>query len=273
MTLQENRRFVRAFSMMNRKTTLLRHLPLLLSAAILIVGLAGLSFAEAPSSQTLLASNTNEPTVQASASSPNRIARDFERAIARVQPFLDRYGYPVLFLAVMVEGIGLLAPGQTLLIAAALVAAKGNLNIVWVLIWAFTAAVVGNSLGYLIGRWGGRPLLLKIKVNEKHLERMERYFARYGKGVVIIARFFDGLRQLNGIVAGMLEMPWGVFNLVNILGALLWIGVWGLGTYFLEKEIGRIHHILHNLNFFVKIFALLSFLFLLIYLLWRRKQK
>ena len=84
---------------MNIKTARLRQLSLLLSVAILIVGLAGLSFAEAPSSQTLAASDRNQSTVQASESSSNRIARNFKRAIARVQPFLERYGYPVVFLA------------------------------------------------------------------------------------------------------------------------------------------------------------------------------
>ena len=73
-----------------------------------------------------------------------------------MQPMLDRYGYLVVFLTILVEGVGIPAPGQTLLIAAALSAAHGNLSLVWVLIWACLAAGLGNSLGYLLGRWGGR---------------------------------------------------------------------------------------------------------------------
>lgn len=210
---------------------------------------------------------------QASGLSSNRVVRGLEHAIAKVQPLLNRYGYPVLFLAIMVEGFGLVAPGQTLLIAAALTAAQGGLNIVWVLVLAFAAAVLGNTLGYLIGLWGGRPLLRKIKVNERHLHKMEGYFTRYGRGLVLIARFFDGLRQLNGIVAGMLKMPWQVFMTFNILGAILWTGVWGLGTYFLEKEIASFHLSFQKIEPWVAVVCVLSFVALLVYLLRRGRKK
>jgi membrane protein DedA with SNARE-associated domain len=198
----------------------------------------------------------------------NQLFEDLEQAIARVQPFLDRYGYPALFVAVLVEGVGLLAPGQTLLIAAALMAARGSLNVAWVLFWAFAAALLGNSLGYFIGRWGGRTLLQKFRVNERHLQKLEGYFARYGKGVVIFASFFDGLRQLNGIVAGILHMPWKEFMASNILGAVLWTGVWGLGTYFLEKEIASFHFSVRAVEPLIAGLTLLVVLALLIYLLW-----
>lgn len=170
-----------------------------------------------------------------------RLGHDLEAAIARVQPFLDHYGYAAVFLAVLVEGFGLVAPGQTLLIAASLMAARGGLNLAWLLLWTCIAAVLGNSLGYLLGRRGGRPLLQKFRVNEKHLERLEGSFSRYGPGLILLARFLDGLRQLNGIVAGVLQMPWKTFSLYNIIGALLWTGFWGLGTFILDKEIAALH--------------------------------
>jgi membrane protein DedA with SNARE-associated domain len=198
----------------------------------------------------------------------NRLIHDFHQAIAHVQPLLIRYGYPALFLAVLVEGFGLVAPGQSLLIAAAFTAARGGLNLFWVVLLAFTAATVGNSLGYLLGARGGRPLLHKLRVNENHLLRLERYFSRYGKGIVIIARFFDGLRQLNGIVAGLLHMPWRAFTICNILGAALWAGVWGVGTYFLEKEIATVHLTVRLVEPLIAALTLLGVLALLIYILW-----
>lgn len=210
---------------------------------------------------------------QASGLSGDRVVRDLEQAIARVQPLLDRYGYPALFLAILVEGFGLVAPGQTILIAAALTAAQGGLNIVWVLVLALTAAVLGNTLGYLLGRWGGRPLLQKFKVNERHLQRMEGYFRRYGKGVVFFGRFFDGLRQLNGVVAGMLKMPWQVFMTCNILGAGLWTGVWGLGAYGLEKKIASWHLTFRSLAPWLAAFFVVLFLALLVYLLHQGRKK
>ncbi len=255
------------------KIRCLRQLAQLLGIVILVLSLAALSLAAPQQSHPLPDSQKSLYQGQTSEPSGNRVVRDLERAVAKVQPFLDRYGYPAVFLAVMVEGFGLVAPGQTLLIAAALTAAKGNLNIAWVLIWAFTAAVIGNSLGYLIGRRGGRPLLQKIKVNEKRLERMEGYFSRYGKGLVLIARFFDGLRQLNGIVAGMLKMPWRVFTTFNILGAALWTGFWGLGTYWLEKKIASLHVTFHTIGPWVALLSVLSFLAIIVHLLRRHQKK
>lgn len=198
----------------------------------------------------------------------SRIYRNLEDAVDRVQPFLDHYGYPALFLAILVEGVGLVAPGQTLLIAAALEAARGGLEIVWVLFWGLAAAILGNTLGYVIGRQGGRPLLNKLRVNEKHLEHFAGYFARFGPAVILLARFFDGLRQLNGLVAGLTQMPWKKFTWYNVLGACLWVGVWGLGTFMIDKEIAALHVTLRQAEPYILALSLLGLLALLMHLLW-----
>ena len=254
------------------KTIRLVLLACLLGFMVLMPGLTWSPAATQPSPAQLEAggSHSSAKVVEAA---KDKIVRGLEKTLAKVQPLLDRYGYPAVFLAIMVEGIGLLAPGQTLLIAAALTAARGGLNIVWVLIVAGVAAIVGNTLGYLIGRLGGRPLLHKIKVNERHLQKMEGYFTRYGGGLVLIARFFDGLRQLNGIVAGMLKMPWQVFTTFNILGAVLWTGVWGLGAYLLKKKIAIFHLTFRKMEPWVAAVCVLSFLALLIYLLRRGREE
>ncbi|MDO9530771.1 MAG: DedA family protein [Deltaproteobacteria bacterium] len=198
---------------------------------------------------------------------------DLEQAVARVQPVLNRYGYLVVFVTILVEGVGIPAPGQTFLIAAALSAAHGNLSLVWVLISACLAAGLGNSLGYLLGRWGGRRLLARFKVRGDRLARLEEKFRRYGGGLLLVARFFDGLRQLNGIVAGMLEMPWKIFMAFNVLGAILWTGVWGLGTYFLDKEISPVHRTFAQIEPFVVALTLMGVLALMVYLFRRRRTK
>jgi membrane protein DedA with SNARE-associated domain len=202
-----------------------------------------------------------------------RLEHGLKEAVARVQPVLNRYGYPAVFLTILVEGVGIPAPGQTFLIAAALTAAHGHLSIVWVLIWAGTAAVLGNSLGYLLGRWGGRHLLARFRVRGDRLARLEERFRRYGGSLVLVARFFDGLRQLNGIVAGMLEMPWRVFTGFNVLGALLWTGVWGLGAYWLDREIGTLHSAFRTIKPFVVALTLVGCLGLLVYLFRQRQSK
>ena len=103
---------------------------------------------------------------------------------------------------------------------------------------------------------------------------LEGKFRRYGGVLVLVARFFDGLRQLNGIVAGMLEMPWKIFMAFNVLGAILWTGVWGLGAYFLDKEIKPVHSAFGLIEPFVVALTLAGFLALMVYLFRRgRTQK
>jgi membrane protein DedA with SNARE-associated domain len=245
----------------------------LLGTVALVLSLTILNFALACPPPAGFAAPDNQDQQQASGHYRGRVLQDLKHAVARVQPLLLRYGYPALFLAIMVEGVGLLAPGQTLLMAAAFAAAQGRLSIVWVLLCAFTAAAVGNSLGYLIGRRGGRPLLRRLKVNEQHLAKMEAHFSRGGKWVVLVARFVDGLRQLNGIVAGLLKMPWPVFTTFNILGAALWTGVWGLGVFFFDKEVVSLHLTLHEIKPWAAAFFLLAVLALVVHLLRPSRKK
>ncbi len=240
---------------------------------LLILGLAGLTPAFGPGLKALPALAEDGTPGIIPEPHEGRIKQDLEQAIARVQPVLDRYGYAAVFLTVMVEGVGILAPGQTFLIAAAVTAAHGQLSIIWVLLCACLAAALGNSLGYLLGRWGGRPLLAKFKVRGDRLARLEGYFTRYGRGLILLARFFDGLRQLNGIVAGMLKMPWGVFTAFNVLGAILWTGTWGLGAYWLGKEISIYHGAFRKLEPWVVALSLMGFLASLIYLFRHRRTQ
>src|SRR5258705_9063854 len=167
----------------------------------------------------------------------DRARRRFERYLAGAQPLLQRYGYGAVAAAVMAEGVGIPTPGQTLLMAGALEAAKGRINIAWLLFLVTAAATVGNSIGYAIGRWGGRAVLNKLKVNAVRQQRFEDIFKRRGGVVILLARFVDGLRQLNGIVAGVMRMPWWTFTAYNAAGALLWTCAWGLGTYYLGRDI------------------------------------
>jgi membrane protein DedA with SNARE-associated domain len=198
-------------------------------------------------------------------------AADVEAAIARVRPLLERYGYPAVLVAVGVEGMGIPAPGQTLLIAAAIEAAHGGLNIVAVLALAVLGAALGNSIGYLIGRIGGRPLLQKLPISEARLDRVDALFRRHGGWFILVARFFDGSRQLNGIMAGMLEMPWWRFTFWNVLGALLFVAVWGLGTYWLDRDIGEVMAVLRRIEPLVIALLVAALVAGLVYL-WRRRR-
>lgn len=155
--------------------------------------------------------------------------------------YLSTYGYLILFLVVLVESFGIPAPGQALLIATALLAAHGKLNILGVLGSAFLATAVGGCCGYWIGISGGRRLILRygryVRVGEPELKRLEATFSRYGLWFVVFARFFEVLRQLSGIVAGTVGMSFRRFLFANLIGGVLWVGVWGLGSWRLGQHI------------------------------------
>jgi membrane protein DedA with SNARE-associated domain len=196
-----------------------------------------------------------------------------EGGIGKVRPLLTRYGYAAVFVAILLEGFGIPAPGQTLLMAASIDAAGSRLSMVWILVFALSAAVLGNTIGYAIGLWGGHSLLKRLRVHQNHLERIERRFARDGAVVLLFARFFDGLRQLNGIVAGLLEMPWREFVVWNTLGAMLWTGVWGLGIYFLGRRMAFLHHLFRNVQPVILALAVAAAVALVVYLIWQRRRR
>jgi membrane protein DedA with SNARE-associated domain len=197
---------------------------------------------------------------------------NLHHSLARIQPWLDRYGYAAIFAAVLVEGVGIPAPGQTLLMAGAVAAAAGRLHLGLVIMIVLLAAVLGNSLGYLLGRWGGQALLSRVGMNQGHFRKIESFYRHYGGNVVLFGRFIDGLRQLNGIVAGLLEMPWWTFTAFNVAGAALWTGLWGLGTYFLDKDFHAIAHRLEQFKPLAIFLSLAVFFGLLAYLLWHRRN-
>lgn len=159
-------------------------------------------------------------------------------------PYLHQYGYLAVFGMVLVEGFGMPAPGQTMIIAGGLFAARGDMHIAVLVIVAWTAAVLGDNIGYAIGRYGGRQLVLRhggrAGLRAAHLDHVERFFDRYGGGIVIIARFLEVLRQLNGVVAGFGGMSWPRFLGFNALGAALWVGVWGYGVYRLGRHMEQV---------------------------------
>jgi membrane protein DedA with SNARE-associated domain len=160
-----------------------------------------------------------------------------------VQPYLNHYGYWAVFGAILLEDFGLPVPGETMLIASALLASQGHMHIVPLLLIACVAAVTGDNIGYAIGRFGGRRLVLRygryVLITEERLQKAEGFFRRYGGVVVAVARFLAGLRQLNGIVAGTVKMRWRRFLVYNMLGAALWVAFWGMLFYELGEKAAR----------------------------------
>jgi membrane protein DedA with SNARE-associated domain len=169
---------------------------------------------------------------------------DLPGFLAGVAPLLDKYSYFAVAAVIGVESFGVPAPGQTIMVAAAIYSGAGRLNVFAVGAIAFVAAVLGDNIGYWIGVRGGRRLVHRwgkyVFITPARLERAEQFFAWRGNRIVVVARFIDGLRQLNGVIAGITAMPWGTFLLYNAIGAFLWVGWWVTVSYFLGTHLVEI---------------------------------
>jgi membrane protein DedA with SNARE-associated domain len=174
-------------------------------------------------------------------------------AIGLATPYLHRYGYAAVFGALLLESFGLPLPGEAMLIAGAALAAEGELHLLPLLFCAWLAAVLGDNIGFAIGHFGGRRLIVRhgarIGITEPRLARVERFFRRYGGQVVLVARFFALLRQLNGIVAGTVGMSWWRFLAYNAVGAALWVCAWGIGVYTIGERLGALAPWVHRLGY------------------------
>ncbi|MFB6783015.1 MULTISPECIES: DedA family protein [unclassified Streptomyces] len=162
-----------------------------------------------------------------------------------IAPILDHWGYWAVGGLIFVEDFGIPAPGETILIAAAVYAGAGHLNIIAVIAIGVLAAILGDNVGYLIGRTGGHALVQRygryVFLPPERYEKAEKFFTRHGGKVVTVARFVEGLRQVNGIIAGTAEMPWSRFVAFNTLGAALWVGLWAGVGYFAGNHITTIY--------------------------------
>lgn len=158
-----------------------------------------------------------------------------------VTPYLDRYGYWAVFFGVLLEDFGIPVPGETLLIAGSVFAALGEFHIVWIFLLAFLGAVLGDNIGYAIGYFGGRKLVVRygryVALDEGRLHKFESFFDRHGGKIIIVARFIEGLRQFNGLVAGTSRMRWPRFFLFNVIGAALWVAFWTGAAYLLGSRL------------------------------------
>jgi membrane protein DedA with SNARE-associated domain len=191
-----------------------------------------------------------------------------------VGTYLGHYGYWSILLLVMIEDFGIPVPGETILIAGGIYAGAGQLNIVAVGIIGFVAAVIGDNIGFAIGHFGGRALALRwgkyFFLTEERLNKTEAFFNRHGGKIIVVARFIEGLRQANGIIAGITGMRWRHFLAYNVVGAALWVGAWVSIGYFAGSSIDSIYHAITKYSYYV-IIALV--VLVVAYIIWRVRRR
>jgi membrane protein DedA with SNARE-associated domain len=158
-----------------------------------------------------------------------------------VTHFFTHHGLPLLAVVVMIESFGIPLPGETALIAFAVLASQGKYGIEWVIVSAAAGAIVGDNLGYwLIGRLGGRALFRRWKwlnrYGDRVIPRAEDLMRRHGGKTVFFGRFVSVLRYTVAWIAGFSEMNWWKFLFWNAAGGIAWATAVGLLAYYGGKS-------------------------------------
>ena len=152
-------------------------------------------------------------------------------------------GYPVLFVLDAIETMGIPVPGETALFTAGVLASSGHLKIGFVIVVSAVAAIVGDNVGFAIGRRYGRQLLLVPGPLERHRRRVievgEPFFERHGPKAVFLGRWVTGLRITSAWLAGVNRMAWPTFLFWNALGGFCWATSIALLAYFLGRGAER----------------------------------
>ncbi len=178
---------------------------------------------------------------------------------------LTTYGYIAVLVFVGIESIGIPFPGETMLLIAAIYAGTTHrLSIPLIILAAATGAILGDNIGFLVGREGGYRLLRRygryIRLNERKVKLGFYLFRKHGGKVVFFGRFVAVLRTLAAFLAGTNRMGWPRFLLFNALGGIVWATVYGLGGYFLGNNIHRLTGPVSIITIVLAILIILAFL-------------
>jgi membrane protein DedA with SNARE-associated domain len=162
-----------------------------------------------------------------------------------IDDLLSNFGYLAVFALIGIESLGIPAPGETMLVTAAVYAgATGNLLIEGVIAAAIAGAVIGDNIGYAVGRRGGYRLLLKygpkLRVKQSHLKVARYVFDRHGGKVVFFGRFVAILRTYAAFLAGVGQMEWKRFLAWNAAGGVVWATIFGLLGFYGQKAFERL---------------------------------
>ena len=156
--------------------------------------------------------------------------------LAAIVHVSSRIGYIATFGLIAIETMGIPVPGEAALIASALLAHKGHLSIALLIVLAASAAIIGDNIGFAIGRRYGRRVF--TKQGPLYTQRLalldlgEPFFAKHGPKAVFLGRWFAGLRIASAWLAGMNRMRWPTFVFWNALGGICWATGVGLGAYY-----------------------------------------
>jgi membrane protein DedA with SNARE-associated domain len=195
---------------------------------------------------------------------------DFAHHLARL---LQLYTYPVLFLLVLVESLGIPLPGEIALVTAAAYASRGSISIYAVIALAAAGAIIGGILGYWIGVKGGLPLIARyggyIGVRKSHIDKAHSFFERNGSKTILFGRFIALLRTWAAVVAGAACMSFTKFVTYNTIGSIVWAIVFGWLGYYFGRDLPLLETYISRASFGVLIVGVVA---IALFLLYRRRE-
>jgi membrane protein DedA with SNARE-associated domain len=190
-----------------------------------------------------------------------------------LRQYLAHYGYWAVAAALLLENAGLPVPGETMLLLASFLAySEHHLRLPYIILVGVCAATLGDNLGFLIGHYGGEPLLeryRKVPRVYRTIERGQSLIQRYGSFAISVARFIAGMRIIAGPLAGVLHMPWRKFAIFNFLGAALWVSVISGIGYLFGQHWEELLRIMKGVNAAV----LLAIVLVMAFFWWRQRRK
>ena len=167
-----------------------------------------------------------------------------------MSPVLDQYGYVALVISSFVEGIGVPMPGQSLMIAASILAARGSMNLSMVMLTSWLACFIGNTCGYLLGYYFESWLDKKGHISGTKMQKLQNAIQKYGPACLVVSRFIEGMKQFMPLACGIAKMPKREFLLGNALATTIWVAVFSLlsnyafahlhqlSTFYTEHQMG-----------------------------------
>jgi len=173
-------------------------------------------------------------------------------AYIELSHFFHHYGYWTVFIATLVENAGVPLPGETTLFFASFLARRGALRLVWAILAGIAGSALGECIGFVIGRLGGKAFIerhhRKLLISPRKFALAQSIFLKNAGWAILVARFVTGLREIVGLLAGVFAMPASRFLFFNFVSAVLWAVSTGCAGYFLASSWSRLFHLLARIN-------------------------
>ena len=189
-----------------------------------------------------------------------------------MSPILEHYGYLALIISIFLEGVGVPMPGQSLMIAASILASRGVMNLNMVILASWLACFIGNTCGYLIGYHFEGWLDKRGYISGSKMQKLQSTIQKYGPACLVLSRFIEGMKQFMPLACGIAKMPRHEFFWGNALATTIWVAVFSLLSNFAFAHLHQISTFYTTYQVGVWCVAAILFVTLVLLIIRRRKH-